>query len=133
MQMSLLSLNNIRTLRAQARDTTVDVLEEMLDKLRIVVQEKQEEQQKLEAQQRDKAAKLEKYRELLASEGISLDELTNQSQTVTKKKAKRSLRPAKYSYVDEKGQTKYWTGQGRTPSVISKELDNGKSLDDFLN
>ncbi|WP_241613827.1 H-NS family nucleoid-associated regulatory protein [Rosenbergiella epipactidis] len=130
--MSLLSLNNIRTLRAQARDTTVDVLEEMLDKLRIVVQEKQEEQQQLEAQQRDKAAKLEKYRELLASEGISLDELTAQSQTITKTKAKRSPRPAKYSYVDEKGQTKYWTGQGRTPSVISKELNNGKSLDDFL-
>lgn len=38
--MSLLSLNNILTLRAQARETTVDVLEEMLDKLRIVVQEK---------------------------------------------------------------------------------------------
>ena len=132
MRMSLLSLNNIRTLRAQARDTAVDVLEEMLDKFRVVVQEKQEEQQQLEAQQRDKAAKLEKYRELLASEGISLDELTTQSQTVTKTKAKRSPRPAKYTYVDEKGQTKYWTGQGRTPSVISKALDNGKSLDDFL-
>lgn len=38
--MSLLSLNNIRTLRSQARDTAVDVLEEMLDKLRVVVEEK---------------------------------------------------------------------------------------------
>ena len=130
--MSLMSLNNIRTLRSQARDTAIDVLEEMLDKLRVVVQEKQEEQQQLEAQQRDKVEKLEKYRELLASEGISLDELTTQSQTVTKTKAKRSPRPAKYTYVDNKGQTKYWTGQGRTPSVISKALDNGKSLEDFL-
>jgi len=127
-----MSLNNIRTLRSQARDTAIDVLEEMLDKLRVVVQEKQEEQQQLEAQQRDKVEKLEKYRELLASEGISLDELTTQSQTVTKTKAKRSPRPAKYTYVDNKGQTKYWTGQGRTPSVISKALDNGKSLEDFL-
>ncbi len=42
-------------------------------------------------------------------------------------------RPAKYSYVDENGETKTWTGQGRTPAVIKKAMDEqGKSLDDFL-
>lgn len=48
-------------------------------------------------------------------------------------KAKRAQRPAKYSYVDENGETKTWTGQGRTPAVIKKAMDEqGKSLDDFL-
>ncbi|WP_227592205.1 H-NS family nucleoid-associated regulatory protein, partial [Klebsiella pneumoniae] len=48
-------------------------------------------------------------------------------------KTKRAARPAKYSYVDENGETKTWTGQGRTPAVIKKAMDEqGKSLDDFL-
>jgi len=130
--MSLIALNNIRTLRAQCRGLEVDVLEDMLDKLRIVVQEKQAAEQEHKAQQEEKAAKIEKYRELLASEGISLDEIMSQRQPATKDKAKRSPRPAKYAYTNEKGETKYWTGQGRTPSAISKQLDNGKVLDDFL-
>ena len=46
---------------------------------------------------------------------------------------KRAARPAKYSYVDENGETKTWTGQGRTPAVIKKAMDEqGKTLDDFL-
>lgn len=130
--MSLIALNNIRTLRAQTRDMEIDVLEDMLDKLRIVVHEKQEEQQERKAQQEEKAAKIEKYRELLASEGISVDEIMSQRQAATQHKTKRSPRPAKYAYTDEKGKTKYWTGQGRTPAAISTQLDNGKVLEDFL-
>ncbi|HDL8031932.1 TPA: H-NS histone family protein, partial [Yersinia enterocolitica] len=41
--------------------------------------------------------------------------------------------PAKYKYIDENGETKTWTGQGRTPAVIKKAIEEqGKSLDDFL-
>ena len=40
-------------------------------------------------------------------------------------------RPAKYKYVDENGQEKTWTGQGRTPLTIQKALNEGKSLNDF--
>ncbi len=48
-------------------------------------------------------------------------------------KAKRAARPAKYSYIDENGEEKTWTGQGRTPAVIKKAMDEqGKQLDDFL-
>ncbi|MGY5618596.1 H-NS family nucleoid-associated regulatory protein, partial [Vibrio cincinnatiensis] len=35
-------------------------------------------------------------------------------------------------YTDASGKEQFWTGQGRTPSIIQKSLDNGKSLDDFL-
>ncbi|WP_312123587.1 H-NS family nucleoid-associated regulatory protein, partial [Pantoea vagans] len=45
---------------------------------------------------------------------------------------KRAPRPAKYSYTDENGEQKSWTGQGRTPAAIKKALDSGKSLDSFL-
>ncbi len=51
----------------------------------------------------------------------------------TARKSKRAQRPAKYEYIDENGESKTWTGQGRTPAVIKQAIDNeGKSLNDFL-
>lgn len=48
-----------------------------------------------------------------------------------KSNGKRQVRSAKYKYVDDNGVEKTWTGQGRTPSVIQKALDGGKTLDYF--
>lgn len=44
MSESLRNLNNIRTLRAQARETPLELLEEMLAKLATVVEELRDEQ-----------------------------------------------------------------------------------------
>ena len=53
MSEALKILNNIRTLRAQARECTLETLEEMLEKLEVVVNERREEetppQQKLKS------------------------------------------------------------------------------------
>lgn len=43
MSEALKILNNIRTLRAQARECTTETLEEMLEKLEVVVNERREE------------------------------------------------------------------------------------------
>ena len=43
----------------------------------------------------------------------------------------RALRPAKYKYIDENGDEKTWTGQGRTPKAIAAALEGGKALEDF--
>ena len=51
----LQSLNNIRTLRAMAREFSIDVLEEMLEKFRVVTKERREEE---EQQQRELAERL---------------------------------------------------------------------------
>ena len=113
MSEALKILNNIRTLRAQARECTLETLEEMLEKLEVVVNER---------------------REMLIADGIDPNELLSTMAAVKAgTKTKRAARPAKYSYVDENGETKTWTGQGRTPAVIKKAMDEqGKSLDDFL-
>ncbi len=47
MSEALKILNNIRTLRAQARECTLETLEEMLEKLEVVVNERREEEQRL--------------------------------------------------------------------------------------
>ncbi|MDF7660818.1 H-NS family nucleoid-associated regulatory protein [Erwiniaceae bacterium L1_54_6] len=132
MSESLKALNNIRTLRAQARELALADLEEMLEKFSVVVAERREESHAEEAAVREKAEKLAKYRELLLEDGIDPNELLGSLQGAGKPRAKRAPRPAKYKYTDENGQEKNWTGQGRTPAPIKAAIDSGKSLDDFL-
>lgn len=128
---ALKSLNNIRSLRAQAREFQLADLEEMLEKFNVVVSERLEERQASEAAVREKEEKLAKYRELMLQDGIDPNELLGSLVTAGKIVAKRASRPAKYKY-SENGQEKLWTGQGRTPAVIKVAIDGGKSLDDFL-
>ncbi|MNE90605.1 DNA-binding protein H-NS [compost metagenome] len=96
--------------------------------------ERREEESAAAAEIEERTRKLQQYREMLIADGIDPNELLNSmSAAKTSTKAKRATRPAKYSYVDENGETKTWTGQGRTPAVIKKAMEEqGKQLDDFL-
>jgi DNA-binding protein H-NS len=71
---------------------------------------------------------------MLIADGIDPNELLSTLAAVKAPgKAKRAARPAKYKYTDENGEAKTWTGQGRTPAVIKKAIEEqGKQLDDFL-
>lgn len=133
MSEALKVLNNIRTLRAQARECTLETLEEMLEKLEAVVHERREEVKLAQAEIQEHSRKLQQIREMILAEGIDPAELLQNSGGKTTAKAKRAARPAKYQYIDENGETKTWTGQGRTPAVIRKAVEEqGKSIDDFL-
>ncbi|PIB16495.1 H-NS family nucleoid-associated regulatory protein [Vibrio rotiferianus] len=130
------TLLNIRSLRAFSRELTLEQLEEALDKLTIVVQERKEAEEADRAAQAEQEAKLAAIAEQIAQDGIDVNALisalSGETKTKTKTKSKRAPRPAKYKYVDTTGEEKTWTGQGRTPSAIQEQLDAGKSLDDFL-
>ncbi|WHL25250.1 MAG: DNA-binding transcriptional regulator H-NS [Candidatus Blochmannia vicinus] len=128
-------LNNIRTLRAQAREYTLKTLEEMLEKLEIIVNERREENNQAQAEIEEHARKLQQYRDMLIADGIDPNELLQNLSTTTKlfHKNKRATRPAKYQYTNKYGEIKTWTGQGRTPSIIKKAIDEKlKKLEDFL-
>ncbi|WP_455821335.1 H-NS family histone-like protein [Pseudomonas cerasi] len=132
MSETLKVLNNIRTLRAQSREVSLVELEEMLEKLEAVVNERRDSEAAIASEIKEKEEKLAKYRQMLLEDGIDLSELTAADNTAGKTRAKRAPRPAKYSYTDENGEQKSWTGQGRTPAVIKQALDAGKKLEDFL-
>ncbi|WP_047043482.1 H-NS family nucleoid-associated regulatory protein [Vibrio mexicanus] len=126
------TLTNIRSLRAFSRDLTLEQLEEALEKLTIVVTERQESEAAEREAKAEQEAKLAAIADQIAKDGIDVDALISAlSGEATKGKSKRAPRPAKYKYVDASGAEKTWTGQGRTPSVIQAELDAGKSLEDF--
>ncbi|MGI3451633.1 DNA-binding protein StpA [Citrobacter freundii] len=132
MSSMLKNLNNIRSLRAMAREFSVDVLEDMLEKFRVVTKERRDEEEQL---QRQRAEQQEKINALLAqmqADGISPEELLSITPATARSVKKRQPRPAKYRFTDLNGETKTWTGQGRTPKPIAQALAAGKSLDDFL-
>ncbi|WP_432481961.1 H-NS family nucleoid-associated regulatory protein [Morganella morganii] len=134
MSESLKPFNNIRTLRAQARESSLEVLEEILEKLTSVVEERRLEESQAQAKEEERTRKLEEFRQLLEKQNINPEELIQSMGTgKTARKSKCAQRPAKYEYIDENGESKTWTGQGRTPAVIKQAIDNeGKSLNDFL-
>ncbi len=126
----LKTLNNIRTLRTQAREVNLSTLEEILQKLTTLVEERRAEEASQKQQQEEHATKLKEYLSLMQEDGIDPAELLVLTENKPGRK-QRTPRPAKYQFMDENGETKTWTGQGRTPKPIKLALDAGKSLDDF--
>ncbi|AOR64639.1 H-NS family nucleoid-associated regulatory protein [Pectobacterium wasabiae] len=131
MSEALKVLNNIRTLRAQAREIDLATLEEMLEKLTVIVQDRREEEASTQQQNAERQAKIDALRAQLLEDGIDPSELLGTPSANKSTKAKREPRPAKYKYVDENGNEKLWTGQGRTPKAIAAALESGKKLEDF--
>lgn len=132
MSSMLKNLNNIRSLRAMAREFSVDVLEDMLEKFRVVTKERRDEEEQLKRQRAEQQAKINALLAQMQADGISPEELLSITPATARSVKKRQPRPAKYRFIDLNGETKTWTGQGRTPKPIAQALAAGKSLDDFL-
>ncbi|HHG3049831.1 TPA: H-NS family nucleoid-associated regulatory protein [Vibrio parahaemolyticus] len=126
------TLLNIRSLRALLRELTNAELEDAYSKFKTVVEERRLEEEAIRAEQIKKEEKLADIARQIKEQGLDVYELLSAlSSTTPKKKGKRKPRPAKYKYIDTNGVEKTWTGQGRTPLVIQKALDEGKKLLDF--
>ncbi|MCP4954267.1 transcriptional regulator [Photobacterium aquimaris] len=123
------ALLNLRSLRALSREYTLEQLEEALDKLTTVVTERSEAEAEEQAKENERNEKLAQYREMLLADGIDPEELL--ASLAKAPKTKRASRPAKYKFIDENGDEKTWTGQGRTPSALKKALDDGQALEEF--
>ena len=132
MSSMLKNLNNIRSLRAMAREFSVDVLEDMLEKFRVVTKERRDEEEQLQRQRAEQQAKINALLAQMQADGISPEELLSITPAPARSVKTRQPRPAKSRFIDLNGETKTWTGQGRTPKPIAQALAAGKSLDDFL-
>lgn len=125
-------LTNLRSLRAALRELTLEQAESALEKLQTAVEEKRANEAELIKAETERKERLAKYKELMEKEGITPEELQEIFGTATTSaRAKRPPRPAKYAFIDENGERKTWTGQGRTPRPIQNALNSGKSLSDF--
>lgn len=131
----LKTLLNIRSLRAALRELSFEQLQEVKEKFEQVYTEYFESTEKERAEQAEHQRKLAEFSDMLKQAGVDPRDLisssTPASSTKASNKAKRAPRPAKYKYQED-GQEKTWTGQGRMPKAIAEQVEQGKSLDDFL-
>lgn len=127
----LKALSNIRSLRVLARETTLEQLEACAEKLASVIEEKREAVKAQELENAKRIEGLNKYKELLAQDGLSVEELAVLLGASSAPAKKRETRPAKYKFTDDLGNEKTWTGQGRMPLALQKALNEGKNLADF--
>ncbi|MCL9674539.1 H-NS family nucleoid-associated regulatory protein [Citrobacter sp. MNAZ 1397] len=125
-------LNNIRSLRTQTRDLSLGELEAILEKFSTIVSEIRNTTAAKAEEESGRKVKLENLRQLMLAEGIDPEELMKFSENTSKKKSTRIVRPARYKYLDENNKIKTWTGQGRMPKTIAKQMAEGKKLDEFL-
>lgn len=132
MSLLLEKLNNIRSLRAMSREFSIDVLEDMLAKLRTVTEEKRAEEQAAQVLRAEHQEKLNTWLELMIADGITPEQLVGHNSASSKGNKKRQPRPPKYRFTDHTGAEKTWTGQGRMPKPLAKAVAEGKSLDSFL-
>ncbi|WP_256383199.1 H-NS family histone-like protein [Photobacterium toruni] len=109
---------------------SLDQLQNALNNLTQIVNERiaKDEQEKSAAKEREE--KLEIYRQMLLSDGLSIEDFVSIQNKASKKP--RTIRPPKYKYINAKGDEKTWTGQGRIPTVLKTAIDNGINLDEFL-
>lgn len=131
----LKSLLNIRSLRALAKDLALEQLKAIAEKLDLIIAEKEEEIKQQELEKAKQLESLNKYREMLKQDGLSIDDLAEllADKVIKTRQTRKALapRPAKYKFIDANGNEKTWTGQGRTPKALQDALDNGKKLEDF--
>ena len=118
-------------LRALSRESIpLDQLQKALKNLSQVVNERIAEDEQEKATSKKREEKLEFYRQMLLSDGLSIEDILSIQEKAPKKP--RAIRPAKYKYIDDNQYEKTWTGQGRIPKILKTAVDNGANLDDFL-
>ena len=126
------TLSNIRTLRALAKESDLEWLEEVRSKLDVVIGEKKEEVelQKLEKQEMDQ--KLDLARQYLIELGLPPEILVTDPTAVPEKKKEKNPVPAKYEVTDETGSVVAWSGRGRMPKIFREKTEAGHDLAEFL-
>lgn len=92
MSVMLQSLNNIRTLRAMAREFSIDVLEEMLEKFRVVTKERREEEEQQQRELAERQEKISTWLELMKADGINPEELLGNSSAAAPRAGKKRSR-----------------------------------------
>ncbi len=121
-------ITHARRLKSALKPVAVEELKEIRRKLDDIIESREKELEKERAEILDKEKKIAKYKKMMESEGIFLDDFRSLSK---KKKAKKSTREPKYEIVVD-GERITWTGQGRMPRVLRERIDAGASKDDFL-
>lgn len=122
--------NNFASLRAFSKDKELSLLEKAERNLAQIIKDRKEaiELEKMEQEERERERKA--LIEKIEAEGWSIKDLLNESGKSSKRATSKAKN--KYTFLDEQGNTQYWTGRGRMPAALKAKIDAGESLESFL-
>ena len=118
-----------RRLKSAVKELSIEQLEEIKAKFQTLIEERIAEEEAEKQENAERLEKIRKYKEMLAADGIDLEEL---SDFLPEKQSKRAQRQPKYEVWNEAGEHITWTGQGRMPNVFKARIEAGETLDTFL-
>lgn len=118
-----------RRMRKYLRDHNSDDIQQMIDKLLKLKQEKVEHENAIKAQHEAKKRNVAALRELMEEKGLTDADLTDPDLIDDSSAAKPPRKP-KYLYIDGTGNRHEWTGKGRAPAVFTNLMKNGVNLDE---
>lgn len=130
-------LTHARRLKAAVEVLTLEQLQEVSAKLVKIIDDRIADEEDGRRAEAEKLAKIEKYKEMLAADGLSVAEILGVIGNVAPasnkggKGNKRAPRPAKYEYYVN-GERGTWTGQGRMPNALKVKVEHGEPLENFL-
>lgn len=122
-------ITHVRRFKSATKDLNLEELAEIKSKLEKIIEDRIAAEAEEKRRNAEKEEKIERYREMLAADGIAPEEIVAEAPV---KKGKRAPRPPKYEIKDESGRTITWTGQGRMPNIFKTRVEAGESLDNFL-
>lgn len=128
------TMTNIRSLRTYVRELDFEQLLDMQEKLNSVIEERREDAERKAAERKELEAKYQQAVEYITSLGLDPEVYgssfcycgDNGNQT----KPKGGVRKAKYIFEDENGDTKTWSGNGKMPLALRKQV-NGDCTGNF--
>jgi len=122
-------ITHVRRFKSAVKELSIDQLEETKDKLSKIIEERKSEVEAERKANENRLQKINKYKEMLAADGIDLDELQDVAGLRT---GRRGPRKPKYEIWNEAGERITWTGQGRMPNIFKQRVESGEPLDTFL-
>lgn len=117
-------------LKSAVKELRIEQLQEIKSKLQTIIDERIAEDEAEKQENAERIEKIRKYKEMIAAEGIALEELVTNISPGDKRK--RAPRQPKYEVWNESGERITWTGQGRIPNIFKAKIEAGESLHTFL-
>jgi len=95
-----------RRLKSAVKELSIEQLEEIKTKLQTIIEERIAEETAEQQENAERLEKIRKYKEMLAADGIDLEEL---SEFFPERQGKRAPRQPKYEVWNEAGERITWT------------------------
>jgi DNA-binding protein H-NS len=122
-------VTHVRRFKSAVKELSIEQLEETKEKLIKIIEERKTEVEAERKANEDRLQKINKYKEMLAADGIEPDEL---QEGLALKAGRRGPRKPKYEIWNEAGERITWTGQGRMPNIFKQRVESGEPLETFL-